>query len=80
MNGRKLAFKPVAIVAGAAGSALFTSAWKKVDKGRDVPDAADTTRTWREVMVAAALQGAIFAIIRAAVDRAAAKPKAAAEQ
>ena len=34
------------------------------------PDARDPTRDWTEVLLAAALQGAIFALVRAAVDRA----------
>lgn len=36
----------------------------------DAPDATDEHRTWQEVLLAAALQGAIFAVFKAAVDRA----------
>ena len=75
MNGRKIAFKPVGILAGLAGSALFSRAWSKFDKGRDVPESTDTTRTWGEVLVAAALQGAVFAVIHAIVERASVKPQ-----
>jgi Protein of unknown function (DUF4235) len=38
----------------------------------DAPSATDAERGWREILLAAALQGAIFAVVRAAVDRAAA--------
>ncbi|CAL9286506.1 MULTISPECIES: DUF4235 domain-containing protein [unclassified Streptomyces] len=59
----------VGIVSGAAASALFTQAWKAVGRGSDAPDALDEDRTWREILIASALQGAIFAAVRAAVDR-----------
>ena len=35
----------------------------------DAPNATDEERGWTEILVAAALQGAIFAIVKAAVDR-----------
>lgn len=75
MNGRKLAFKPVGLLAGAAGSAVFSRVWRKANHGREVPDSTDTTRTWREVLIAAALQGAVFAMIHAIVERASVKPE-----
>jgi hypothetical protein len=39
----------------------------------DAPDALDKDRGWGEVLLAAALQGAIFAVVRSAVDRSGAK-------
>lgn len=75
MNGRKIAFKPVGIVAGLAGSALFKQVWKKLDRGREVPESTDTSRSWGEVLTAAALQGAVFAVIHAVVERASVKPE-----
>ena len=75
MNGRKIAFKPVGILAGVAGSAVFNRVWRKANNGREVPESTDTTRTWREVLIAAALQGAVFAVIHAVVERASVKPK-----
>ena len=77
MNGRKIAFKPVGIAAGALGSVVFRQMWKKLDRGRDVPESTDMSRNWSEVMVAAALQGAVFAVIHAVVDRASVKPERA---
>lgn len=76
MNGRKIAFKPVALIAGAVGSALFNAAWRKANQGREVPQPTDASRKWGEVITAAALQGAVFAVIHAIVDRAAAVPRA----
>jgi hypothetical protein len=47
--------------------------WRRADHGREVPQAADEGRSWRAVLLAAALQGAIFAVIHAAVERATAR-------
>jgi hypothetical protein len=35
----------------------------------DAPNATDEDRGWTEIIIAAALQGAIFAAVKAAVDR-----------
>ncbi len=48
---------------------LFKHAWQAVAREDDTPDATDEERGWGEVLAAAALQGAIFAIVKAAVDR-----------
>ena len=68
-----LAYKPVGILAGmAAGAvagALFKQAWKVIGNDDDAPNATDEDRGWTEILVAAALQGAIFAVVKAAVDR-----------
>lgn len=74
--GKKInavAYKPVGIIAGmAAGAvagALFKQAWKLAGRDDDAPNATDEDRGWTEILVAAALQGAIFAVVKAAVDR-----------
>ncbi|MCP9988510.1 DUF4235 domain-containing protein [Streptomyces sudanensis] len=70
---QKMLYRPVGLLLGLAGgaaaSALFNQVWKAVGRGSDAPDALDEDRSWREVLIAAALQGAIFATVRAAVDR-----------
>ncbi|MFJ4632204.1 DUF4235 domain-containing protein [Streptomyces sp. NPDC088847] len=70
MKASKVAYKPVGLVLGAlsgmAAGALFKQVWKTV--GND-QDATDEDRSWREVLTAAVLQGAIFAGVKAAVDR-----------
>ena len=35
----------------------------------DAPNATDEDRGWGEILAAAALQGAIFAVVKAMVDR-----------
>lgn len=75
MAGRlsKVALKPMNIAlgfaAGATAGFLFKQAWKVVAGEDDAPDAGDPDRGWTEILVAAALQGAIFSIVKAAVHR-----------
>jgi hypothetical protein len=76
MSGRlgRLAYKPVGLVLGAAAGAaaglVFRAVWKQVSGEGEAPAATDEERGWGEILAAAALQGAIFALVRAAVDRA----------
>ena len=73
----KLLYKPVAIVAGIVGGLLsgliFKRVWKVVGRGSDVPTPIDSERGWGEILLAAGLQGAIYALVKAAVDRGAAE-------
>ncbi|GAA2326597.1 DUF4235 domain-containing protein [Dactylosporangium salmoneum] len=70
----RLAYKPVGLLLGAGAGlvagALFKQAWRLAGHDDDAPDATDEDRGWGEVLAAAALQGAIFALVEAAVDRA----------
>ncbi len=70
----KVAYKPVGLllgaVAGAIAGVVFKQVWKRVDGGDDAPHATDPDRGWGEVLLAATVQGAIFALVKAAVDRA----------
>ena len=69
----KIAYKPVGILMGIAAGALagmiFKQVWKLAAGDDDAPNATDEDRGWTEILAAAALQGAIFAIVKAAVDR-----------
>ncbi|WP_217238182.1 DUF4235 domain-containing protein [Streptomyces sp. AC555_RSS877] len=73
MKASKIAYKPVGLALGAASGVLaggvFKQVWKKLGHDEDAPDATDENRTWRETMSAAVLQGAIFAGVKAMVDR-----------
>jgi hypothetical protein len=70
----KIAYKPVGLVLGAAAGAIsglvFKQIWKYVANDDDAPNATDEDRGWGEILAAAAVQGAIFAVVKAAVDRA----------
>jgi len=69
----KVAYKPVGILlgigAGIVAGAIFKQVWKVAAGDDDAPNATDEERGWGEILVAAALQGAIFAVVKAAVDR-----------
>ncbi|QIJ66146.1 DUF4235 domain-containing protein [Streptomyces sp. JB150] len=76
---RKLpaAYQPVGWLLGWSGGALaglaFRKVWMAIRDEEDAPDALDPDRGWGEILLAAAVQGAIFAVVRSAVDRAGAK-------
>ena len=52
---------------------VFRRLWKLTPGSDEVPEATDERSGWGEVLLAAAVQGAIFAVIRAAFDRATAE-------
>ena len=70
---KKLLYKPLSLAFGVAGGILagivFKQVWKVVAGEEDAPDATSEEYSWAEVLTAAALQGAIFAVVKAAVDR-----------
>jgi hypothetical protein len=70
---KKIAYKPVGLIAGAAAGLIagfvFRQTWRAIAGDDDTPTATDEQRGWTEVLIAAALQGAIFAIVKAAVER-----------
>ncbi|MEV4613144.1 DUF4235 domain-containing protein [Kitasatospora sp. NPDC049258] len=69
----KILYKPLGLLFGVLGgvvaSAVFKRLWAFLGHEQDAPRATDRDRTWREVLTAAALQGAVFALVKAAVDR-----------
>ena len=70
----KLLYKPFGTIAGVLGGivagAIFKQIWKLVAHENDAPSAKDQHRGWGEVISAAAIQGAVFGGVKAAVDRA----------
>jgi hypothetical protein len=76
-KGAKLAYRPIGlvggIVAGVVSGAVFKQVWKAVAKEDDAPGALQSEYRMREVVLAAAIQGAIFAATKAAIERAGAR-------
>jgi Protein of unknown function (DUF4235) len=70
---KKLLYKPLSLAFGVAGGVLagmvFKQVWKVVAGEDEAPEATSQDYGWGEVLVAAAVQGAIFAVVKAAVDR-----------
>ena len=69
----KLLYKPVGMAASVAGGVaagfVFRQIWKRLAGEEEAPDATSREYGWGEVLAAAALQGAIFAVVKAAIDR-----------
>lgn len=70
----RLLYKPLGALVGVTGgllaAAAFKQVWRRIGHDGDVPNARDHDRRWSEVLVAAALQGAVFGVVKATVDRA----------
>jgi Protein of unknown function (DUF4235) len=69
----KLWYRAAGMLASVAGGivagAIFKKAWKMTAGEEEAPTATDARRGWREVLLAAGLQGAIFGVVKAAIDR-----------
>ena len=63
----------VSVLGGVLAGAIFKRIWKIAAQEDEAPKATDAQRGWREILLAAGLQGAIFAVVKAAVDRGAAE-------
>ncbi|MGY0232055.1 DUF4235 domain-containing protein [Longispora urticae] len=77
MTKGTLLYKPVGLLgslaAGAVAGLVFKQVWRLVSGSDSAPEATDRRHGWTEVLVAAAVQGAIFGVVKAAVDRGGAK-------
>jgi hypothetical protein len=69
----KLVNLVVSVLGGILADAIFKRIWKAAAGEDEAPKATDAQSGWREMLVAATLQGAIFALVKAAVDRTAAE-------
>lgn len=71
----KAMYMPMQIATSVAGGLLagkiFTEVWQRVSPSdQEPPDPKDLDRSGREAITAAAVQGLIFGLVRAAVSRA----------
>lgn len=73
----KLLFKPVTMAFGMLGGmlagAIFKQVWKRIDDEEDPPTPLQKEFGWRKILLASALQGAIFSVVKAVVARGGAK-------
>ena len=76
-KGAKLVYRPIGLIggilAGTLSGIVFKQVWKVVAKEDDAPGALQSEYSMTEVVIAAAIQGAIFAATKAAIDRAGAR-------
>jgi len=72
----KILYKPfsmiVSVLGGLIAGAIFKRIWRLTAREDEAPESTDAERGWAEVLIAATLQGAIFALVKAAADRGAA--------
>jgi Protein of unknown function (DUF4235) len=71
----KAMYLPLQIATSVAGGLLagkvFTEVWQRLSPSdQEPPDPKDLDRSGREAITAAALQGLVFGLVRALVDRA----------
>ncbi|MFD7921683.1 DUF4235 domain-containing protein [Streptomyces sp. NPDC059740] len=66
-------FKIVTLVVGLFGGviagALFKQVWKRTAGEEEAPSPTDEDTTWKEMLPAAALQGALAGVVRACLSR-----------
>jgi hypothetical protein len=69
----KIAYKPFGLIfgmiSGLLASKIFAIVWKRYSDEDETPKPLSDDYSTREVLLAAAVQGAIFGLIKAAVDR-----------
>ena len=70
----RVLYKPIGAVFSAVGglvaAALFKKVWALFAGDKEAPSATEADHGWSEILLAAALQGAIFGLVKAATDRA----------
>lgn len=81
MSAAKTMYKPLSIassvVGGLIAGKIFTEIWQRINPDDEEPDPQDLSRSTREVFIAAAVQGLIVGVVRAALARGQAKGFAA---
>jgi hypothetical protein len=69
----KILYRPVGLVGSLVGGllagAIFKQIWRRTTHTDDAPKALESEYSMREVLIAATVQGAIFAVVKAAVHR-----------
>jgi hypothetical protein len=79
MNGpsttAKILYRPVgllsSVLGGLVAGAIFKQVWRRAVPGEksDPPTALETSYSFREILVAAAVQGVIFSVVKTVIDR-----------
>jgi hypothetical protein len=59
----------ISVLGAVAAGGVFKQIWKRVSDEEEAPRALESEYGWREVLPAAALQGAVFALVKAAIQR-----------
>lgn len=71
----KLLYRPVglasSVIGGVIAGAIFKQVWKRAAPGDkpDPPGPLETEYPFKEILIAAAVQGAIFSVVKTVIDR-----------
>lgn len=69
----KLLYKPVGMVFGLAASLaaslMVKQVWRLTTGNKKTPDPKDPENSWQAVLAGAALEGLVYAVVKAAVER-----------
>jgi Protein of unknown function (DUF4235) len=71
----KILYRPVgllsSVLGGLVASVIFKQVWKRAAPGEksDPPTSLETSYPFREILLAAAIQGAIFSVVKTVIDR-----------
>jgi uncharacterized protein DUF4235 len=70
----RLFYKPFgllfSVLGGIIAGAIFKRVWRAAADEEEAPKATDKRRGWGEILAAAAAEGAVFAGVKAVIDRA----------
>ena len=71
-----LIYKPISIILGLLGAqvakAVFTRVWQPIDD-EEAPKPTQEEQTWARVLTVAVIQGAVFQVVKATIQRSGAK-------
>lgn len=69
----KVAYRPVGLIgslaSAAVAGAVVKQVWKRVSKEENAPEALQPEYRLRSILLFAAIQGLVFAVVKAAFDR-----------
>ena len=69
----KVIYRPlgmaVSVLGGVLAGKAFGQVWKLITGEKEAPSPTQQDRKWSEVLLAATVQGAIFGLVKAAIDR-----------
>jgi hypothetical protein len=66
-------YKPLglgfSVLGGILAGTIFKQIWKRISGEEEAPKATESEYAWKEILPAAAAEGAVFGLVKAAVDR-----------
>jgi hypothetical protein len=71
----KILYRPVgllsSVLGGLVAGVIFKQVWRRAAPGEksDPPKALETSYPFKEILLAAAVQGAIFSVVKTVIDR-----------